>query len=89
MTKASAKLSPRGNSLAVTLPRDVVDAAGLKQGDDLSLLVREDGVIEVSHATPGEVDLDAAFEWSLGRFAQKNADLAQSKNGDGSRSIWR
>lgn len=77
MVKASAKLSPRGNSLAVTLPKEVLDAAGLKQGDDLSLLVRDDGAIEITHAAPGEAELQEAFEWSLGRYAKTYEDLAK------------
>ena len=77
MVKATTKLSPRGNSLAVTLSKDVLDAAGLKQGDDLSLTVRDDGVIEIRHAAPAEAALDEAFEWSLGRYPQTYADLAK------------
>jgi len=77
MIKATAKLSPRGNSLAVTIPKDLLDATGLRQGDDLSLLARDDGVIEISHAAPAEAELDAAFEWSLGRYPQTYADLAK------------
>jgi antitoxin component of MazEF toxin-antitoxin module len=77
MIKASAKLSTRGNSLAVTIPRDLLDATGLRQGDDLSLLARDDGVIEISHAASAEAELDAAFEWSLGRYPQTYADLAK------------
>ncbi len=77
MVKASAKLSPRGNSLAVTLPKEVLDAAGLKQGDELSLLVRDDGAIEITHAAPGEAELQEAFEWSLGRYAKTYEDLAK------------
>jgi antitoxin component of MazEF toxin-antitoxin module len=77
MVKATVKLSPRGNSLAVTIPKDVLDATGFRQGDDLSLLARDDGVIEISHAAPAEAELDAAFEWSLGRYPQTYADLAK------------
>ena len=77
MVKASAKLSPRGNSLAVTLPKEVLDAAGLKQGDDLSLLVRDDGAIEITHAAPDEAELEEAFEWSLGRYGKTYEDLAK------------
>jgi antitoxin component of MazEF toxin-antitoxin module len=73
---ASSKLSPRGNSLAVTLPRDVIEAAGLTQGDELTLTVR-DGVIEIRHAAPAETALNEAFEWSLGRYAQTYRDLAK------------
>jgi putative addiction module antidote len=77
MVKVSAKLTPRGNSLAVTIPKDVLEAAGLRQGDELSLVARDDGVIEIHHAAPGEAELDAAFEWSLGRYAKTYEDLAK------------
>jgi antitoxin component of MazEF toxin-antitoxin module len=77
MIKATAKLSTRGNSLAVTIPKDMLDASGFRQGDDLSLLARDDGVIEISHAAPAEAELEAAFEWSLGRYSQAYADLAK------------
>ncbi len=73
---ASSKLSPRGNSLAVTLPRDVIEAAGLAQGDELTLTVR-DRVIEIRHAAPAQAALNEAFEWSLGRYAQTYRDLAK------------
>ena len=77
MVKATAKLTPRGNSLAVTIPKEMLDATGLRQGDELSLLAREDGVIEISHAAPGEAELEEAFEWSLGRYPQTYTDLAK------------
>jgi antitoxin component of MazEF toxin-antitoxin module len=77
MVKTSTKLTPRGNSLAVTLPKDVLDASGLKQGDDVTIVSRDDGVIEIRRASPGEAALDAAFEWSLGRFPQTYRDLAK------------
>lgn len=77
MMKNTAKLSPRGNSLAVTIPKDMLEAAGLSQGDELSLLVRDDGVIEIRHAAPGEAALDAAFEWSLERYPETYRDLAK------------
>ena len=77
MIKTTTKLAPRGNSLAVTIPKDVLDATGLKQGDDLTLLARDDGVIEIRHAAPGETTLDDAFEWSLGRYPQTYRDLAK------------
>lgn len=77
MIKGNAKLTPRGNSLAVTIPKDILEAVRLRQGDELSLLVRDDGVIEIRHATPGEAELDAAFEWSLGRYAETYKALAK------------
>jgi putative addiction module antidote len=77
MFKMATKLTPRGNSLAVTIPKDVLDATGLKQGDDLTLTARDDGVIEIRHAAPAEVVLSEAFEWSLGRYPQTYRDLAK------------
>lgn len=77
MVKTTAKLTQRGNSLAVTIPKEMLDATGLRQGDELSLLAREDGVIEISHAAPGEAELEDAFEWSLGRYPQTYTDLAK------------
>ncbi len=77
MVKVTTKLTPRGNSLAVTIPKDMFDATGLKQGDDLALLVRDEGVIEIRHAAPAEAALEEAFEWSLGRYPQTYADLAK------------
>jgi len=77
MIKTSAKLTPRGNSLAVTIPKEVLDATGLKQGDDLHLTARDDGAIEIRHAAPGDAALDEAFEWSLGRYPQTYRDLAK------------
>jgi antitoxin component of MazEF toxin-antitoxin module len=59
------------------MPRDVLDAAGLKQGDDLALVVLDNGVIEIRHAAPGEAALDVAFEWSLGRYPETYRDLAK------------
>jgi putative addiction module antidote len=77
MIKTATKLVPRGNSLAVTIPKDVLDATGLKQGDDLSVIARDDGVIKIRHAAPHETALHEAFEWSLGRYGQTYRDLAK------------
>jgi putative addiction module antidote len=77
MIRATTKLAPRGNSLAVTIPKDVLDATGLKQGDDLALLARDDGVIEIRPAVAAEAALDEAFEWSVGRYPQTYTDLAK------------
>jgi antitoxin component of MazEF toxin-antitoxin module len=77
MIKATTKLVPYGGSLAVSIPKDLLDATGLKQGDDLSLVARDDSVIEVRYSAPGEAALEDAFEWSLGRYPQTYADLAK------------
>ncbi len=77
MIRTTAKLTPRGNSLAVTIPKDVLDVTGLKHGDALNLIARDDGVIEIRHAAPDETGLNDAFEWSLGRYPQTYRDLAK------------
>jgi len=77
MVKATAKLTPRGNSRAVPISKEMLEAAGLSRGDDLSPLARDDGVIEIAHAAPAEAELEAAFEWSLGRYPQTYTDLAK------------
>ncbi len=77
MIKTTTRLAPRGNSLAVTIPKEVLEATGLRQGDALALLARDDGVIEIRHAAPGEAALEEAFEWSLGRYGETYADLAR------------
>lgn len=41
------KVAKWGNSLAVRLPKDVVEALGVKEGDDLSIGVAESGVVFV------------------------------------------
>lgn len=77
MQKTIVKLTPRGNSLAVTIPKDMLDQLGLVQGDELSLLARDDGVMEISRVDPGEDALNDAFDWSLGRYAKTYRDLAK------------
>jgi len=77
MVRVSAKLTPRGNSQAVTIPREAMEAAGLKQGDELALIVRDDGVMEIHRASPDDAALDEAFEWALGRYGRTFEDLAK------------
>lgn len=76
MIKSAAKLSPWDNSLGVTIPKDILEAAGLHQGDEVTILARDDGVIEISHVAPAEAGLDAGFKWSLGRFGLTYKNLS-------------
>jgi antitoxin component of MazEF toxin-antitoxin module len=73
--KVPGKLTPRGNSLAVTLPRDVIVAAGLSPGDGLVISVH-DQVIEIRHAATAETILEYAFTWVMGRYGQTLRDLS-------------
>ena len=41
------QVSKWGNSLAVRLPKALVDQLGLKEGDELNVVAANDGVIEV------------------------------------------
>jgi antitoxin MazE len=42
------QVSKWGNSLAVRLPASVVEALGLKEGDDIEISIAGDGVFKVS-----------------------------------------
>ncbi len=77
MVRVTTKLTPRGNSQAVTIPREAMEAAGLKQGDALALIVRDDGVMELHRASTDDAALDQAFEWTLGRYGRTLEDLAK------------
>jgi antitoxin MazE len=45
--EASMQVSKWGNSLAVRLPKALVDQLGLKEGDELNVVAAADGAIEV------------------------------------------
>jgi antitoxin MazE len=45
--EAEMQVSKWGNSLAVRLPKALVEQLGLKEGDELNVIAAKDGVIEV------------------------------------------
>jgi antitoxin MazE len=45
--EAAMQVSKWGNSLAVRLPKALVDELGLKEGDELNVVAAKDGAIEV------------------------------------------
>jgi antitoxin MazE len=45
--EAVMQVSKWGNSLAVRLPKKLVEQLGLKEGDDLNVVAAKDGTIEV------------------------------------------
>ena len=45
--EAKMQVSKWGNSLAVRLPKALVDELGLKEGDELNVVAAKDGAIEV------------------------------------------
>ena len=55
------KVAKWGNSLAIRLPRDVVDTLDLKEGDNIELLSRDDRSMVVEKAR--DIDRDAFFDW--------------------------
>jgi antitoxin MazE len=62
------QVSKWGNSLAVRLPKALVEALGLKEGDDLNVVAARDGTIEVETR---EVQRQRA----LARMAKRNWTL--------------
>jgi antitoxin MazE len=47
IVEAPVRVYKWGNSLAVQLPKALVDQLGLKEGDELNVVAAKDGVIEV------------------------------------------
>jgi antitoxin MazE len=45
--EALMQVSKWGNSLAVRLPKVLVDQLGLKEGDELNVVAAKDGTVEV------------------------------------------
>jgi antitoxin MazE len=45
--EAAMQVSRWGNSLAVRLPKALVDQLGLKEGDQLNLVAAKDGAVEI------------------------------------------
>jgi antitoxin MazE len=67
MTEPGMQVSRWGNSLAVRLPAAVVDALGLKEGDQIDIQVAGRNAFEVSKA-PGRRELLARLRKYRGRL---------------------
>jgi antitoxin MazE len=66
--EASMLVSKWGNSLAVRLPKALVDQLGLKEGDDLEVVAAGNGAIEVEtkeQRRQRALDNMAARNWKL------------------------
>jgi antitoxin MazE len=64
----AVQVSKWGNSLAVRLPKSLVDALGLKEGDELEVVAAKDGVIEVEtreYQRRRALERMAARNWTL------------------------
>jgi antitoxin MazE len=68
ITEAAMLVSKWGNSLAVRLPKALVDQLGLKEGDELNVVAAEDGTIEVETREQRRrraLERLAALNWTL------------------------
>jgi antitoxin MazE len=68
ITGAAMLVSKWGNSLAVRLPKALVDQLGLKEGDELNVVAAEDGTIEVETREQRRrraLERLAALNWTL------------------------
>jgi len=75
MTSGNAKLIPGGDPVSVTIPPEVMEAAGLGRDEPVTVTARADGEVAVRRA--GDAALDAAFGWSFDRYEKTYADLAK------------
>lgn len=67
---ATLKLRKVGSSVGVIIPKDILDALHLTEGDQIYARVNSDGV----HLTPYDPDFDAAMEaFSRTRRKYRNA----------------
>jgi antitoxin MazE len=66
--EAAMQVSKWGNSLAVRLPKALVDEPGLKEGDELNLVAARNGTIEVEtkeNQRKAALERLASLNWSL------------------------
>jgi antitoxin MazE len=75
-------ISKWGNSLAVRLPKALVDQLGLKEGDELNIVVAKDGVLEVESAQAQRqraLDRLTKLNWILPKGYQFDRDEANER----------
>jgi antitoxin MazE len=75
------QVSKWGNSLAVRLPKTLVDEMGLKPGDDLVVMDASKGVIAVAKNDQRRRALEelATLNWTLPRDYKFDRDEANSR----------
>ena len=76
------QVSKWGNSLAVRLPKALVDQLGLKEGDELNVVAAKDGVIEVETQDQRRrraLDRMAARNWTLPEGYRFDRDEANER----------
>ncbi|MCA1457270.1 AbrB/MazE/SpoVT family DNA-binding domain-containing protein [Bradyrhizobium sp. BRP22] len=75
-------VSKWGNSLAVRLPKTLVDQLGLKEGDELNIVAAKDGVLEVESAEAQRqraLDRLAKLNWTLPKGYKFDRDEANER----------
>jgi len=68
IVEAAVQISKWGNSLAVRLPKALVDELGLKEGDELDVVAAKNGTIEVEtkeNQRRRALERLASLNWSL------------------------
>jgi antitoxin MazE len=76
------QVSKWGNSLAVRLPKALVDQLGLKEGDELNVVVAKDGTIEVETREAQRqraLDRLADLNWTLPEGYEFDRDEANER----------
>jgi antitoxin MazE len=76
------QVSKWGNSLAVRLPKALVDQLGLKEGDELNVVAAKDGAIEVETTEARRrraLDNMAARKWALPEGYRFDRDEANER----------
>lgn len=76
------QVSKWGNSLAVRLPKKLVEQLGLKEGDDLNVVAAKDGTIEVETREDQRrraLERMAARNWTLAPDYKFDRDEANER----------
>ena len=76
------QVSKWGNSLAVRLPKALVDELGLKEGDELNVVAAKNGAIEVEtkeYQRRRALDRMAARNWALPEGYRFDRDEANER----------
>ena len=75
-------VSKWGNSLAVRLPKALVDQLGLKEGDELNVVAARDGTVEVETKEERRrraLERLAALNWTLPPYYKFDRDEANER----------
>ena len=67
---SNTKLRKIGNSTGITLPKEILDKLGLKEGDTLNIVLTSDGI----QLTPYNPDFEVALQaYKEGKSMYRNA----------------